>query len=253
MINQQVIILLQHNPIFLNIIIKLKNMAGIRDYIWILPFIGSILAAISIFTPAAVRIFGPGQYLQYMNGFYVFIVGGTPEFGFVDIPILMIVGVICLILIITCTIIMFISSLTHRKRDAPASWIVFGILFIGGASYYIGGTEVGYMMYGMINYDTSFSFWDIFTPSFGAIAPFISGGMSILGYIISKSVGKEQVEIAPISKDTTSVSKEEAPVSEAISQPIPIEESQSIKFCPTCGEKIPSAEAKFCPGCGLNL
>jgi len=228
-------------------------MAGIRDYIWILPFIGSILAAISIFTPAAVRIFGPGQYLQYMNGFYVFIVGGTPEFGFVDIPILMIVGVICLILIITCTIIMFISSLTHRKRDAPASWIVFGILFIGGASYYIGGTEVGYMMYGMINYDITVSFWENYTPSFGAIAPFISGGMSILGYIISKSVGKEQVKITPISKDTTSVSKEEAPVSEAISQPIPIEESQSIKFCPACGEKIPSAEAKFCPGCGQNL
>ena len=77
--------------------------------------------------------------------------------------------------------------------------------------------------------------------------------MSILGYIISKSVGKEQMEITPISKDITPVSKEEAPVSEAISQPIPIEESQSIKFCPTCGEKIPSADAKFCPGCGLNL
>ncbi|TET57808.1 MAG: hypothetical protein E3J52_09660, partial [Promethearchaeota archaeon] len=108
-------------------------MTGIRDYIWILPFIGSILAAISIFTPAAVWYSGLGQYLQYMTGFYVVLGGGTPSFGFVDIPILIIVGVICLILIITCTIIMFISSLTHRKRDAPASWIVFGILFIGGA------------------------------------------------------------------------------------------------------------------------
>ena len=228
-------------------------MTGIRDYIWILPFIGSILAAISIFTPAAVFSSGLGQLLQYMTGFYIVVGGGVPSFGFVDIPIIIIVGIICLILIITGTIIMFISSLTHRKSDAPASWIVLGILFIGGASYYIGGTEIGYMIYGMINFDTPLSFWENFTPSFGAIAPFISGGMSILGYIISKSVGKEQMEITPISKDITPVSKEEAPVSEAISQPIPIEESQSIKFCPTCGEKIPSADAKFCPGCGLNL
>jgi len=108
-------------------------------------------------------------------------------------------------------------------------------------------------MYGMINYETPLSFWDNFTPSFGAIAPFISGGMSILGYIISKSGGKEQVKITPISKDYTPVSKEEALVSEPISLPIPIEESQSIKFCPACGEKIPSADAKFCPGCGQNL
>ncbi|TKJ23841.1 MAG: hypothetical protein CEE43_01380 [Promethearchaeota archaeon Loki_b32] len=228
-------------------------MSGIRDYIWILPFIGSILAAISIFTPAAVISSGSGQLLQYMDGFYVILGRGTPEFGFVDIPILMIVGIVCLILMLTSTIIMFISSLTHRKSDAPASWIVLGILFIGGAIYYIAGTEVGYMIYGMINYDMQLSFWDIFDPSFGAIAPFISGGLSILGYIISKSVGKEQMEITPISKDITPVSKEEALVSEAISQPIPIEESQSIKFCPACGEKIPSAEAKFCPGCGQNL
>ena len=228
-------------------------MSGIRDYIWILPFIGSILVVISIFTPAAVSYSGPGTLLRYMVGFYVRIGTGTPSFGMTGIPILLIVGIVCLIIMLTGTIIMFISSLTHRKSDAPASWIVLGILFIGGASYYIGGTEVGYMMYWMINYGTTFSFWENYVPSFAAIAPFISGGMSILGYIISKSGGKEQVEITPISKEPMPATKYEAPVSEPISQPIPIEESQSIKFCPACGEKMPSAEAQFCPSCGLDL
>ena len=235
-------------------------MSGIRDYIWILPFIGSILAVISIFTPAAVSFLGPATILQYMTGLYVIMGGGSPSIGFVDIPIIIIVGIICLILMLVSTIIMFISSLTHRKRDAPASWIVIGILFIGGAIYYIAGTEVGIMMYGIINFDAPSSFWENFVPSFAAIAPFISGGLGISGYIISKFTGKEQGGIAPITKDTTPVSKvytpvskEEAPVSEPISQPIPIEESESIKFCPACGEKIPSGDAQFCPGCGTDL
>ena len=228
-------------------------MSGIRDYIWILPFIGSVLAAISIFTPAAVDFSGSGTWLQFMDGLYIIIGGGTPSFGFIEIPILLIVGIVCLILMLTSTIIMFISSLTHRKRDAPASWIVLGILFIGGAIYYIAGTEVGYMMYGMINYGMTFSFWDDMVPSFGVIAPFISGGLSITGYIISKFTGEEQAKITPISKEATPVSTEYVPLSEPISQPIPSEESQSIKFCPACGEKIPNADAQFCPGCGSDL
>ena len=222
-------------------------MPEIRENIWILPFIGSILTAISIFTPSAVYFSGIGQVFYYMDGFYItFRPMSGPSFGFIDIPILLIVGIISTILILTCTIILFISSLTHRKKDIPGAWIVLGIFFIGGTTYYIAGTEVGYLMYGLIHHDTALSFWEFHVPSFAAIAPFITGGLSILAFIIGKSTRKEEVEIKPISKEAPSVS-------EPVSQPIPIEDAQAVKFCPACGQKIPHAEAQFCPSCGYDL
>ena len=182
-----------------------------------------------------------------MDGFYVTFGSMTgPSFGFIDIPILVIVGIICTILILICTIIMFISSLTHRKKDIPGSWLALGIILMGGTIYYIAGTEMGYMMYLVLRGYPPSSFWGYNVPSFAVIAPFITSGISIVAFIIGKSTGKEEVEIKPISKEVP-------PVSEPISQPIPIEDAQAVKFCPACGEKIPHAEAQYCPSCGYDL
>jgi len=228
-------------------------MSNVRNYIWILPFIGSILIAISFFTPVIVF---PPNHLQYMNGFYLLVGGGFPTVGFFPIPGLLIVGISCTILLIICTIILFISSLTHRGKTTPGSWIALGILFIGGTIFYIAGTELGYFIYSMMHYMVPDSFWRGGIPSFAVIAPFIGGGLSILGFIIGKSAGKvEEVEIKPISKEEFPVTKEEPKVSEVITPQVsqPTQEPYDVNFCPVCGEKIPDAEAKFCPGCGYNL
>ncbi|MFX1380355.1 MAG: zinc ribbon domain-containing protein [Promethearchaeota archaeon] len=229
-------------------------MSEVRKYIWILPFIGSILTVISIFTPAVIFP-GPPHDLIYMNTFYLRVGGGFPVPGFLGIPSLMIVGIICTILIVVCTIILFISPLTHRGKKSPGSWIALGILLIGGAIFYIAGTELGYFIYSIINLMMPISFWEGAIPSFATIGPFIGGGLSILGFIIGRIAGEEEVEIKPISKESTPVVPDQSKVSEEIAPPVsqPIEEPHGINFCPVCGEKIPEAEAKFCPGCGYNL
>ncbi|MFX1500356.1 MAG: zinc ribbon domain-containing protein [Promethearchaeota archaeon] len=223
-------------------------MPIVRNYIWILPLIGSILTFISLFTPAAVYYSGSGNIFRFMDGVYVESGGlfSGPSFRFTNIPSVVIVGIISMIIIIICTIIMFISSLTHRNKETPGSWLALGIILIGGAIYYIVGTQIAYMFYGLIHDYTAFNFWRDFVPSFATIAPFITGGISIVAFIIGKTTSTEKVEIKPISK-------EESPISEPISQPIPIEETHSVKFCPACGEKIPHAEAQFCPSCGTDL
>ncbi len=222
-------------------------MVNIKEYVWILPFIGSILTAISLFTPAMVFPSIGGQILYYMDGFYLGIGGGSgPSPGFIGIPILVIIGIICTILILICTIILFISSLTHRKRETPGSWIALSIILIGGTIYFIAGTEVGYVMYLAIRNNPPSSFWRGSIPSFAVIAPFITAGISIVAFIIGKSARKEEVEITPISKEAL-------PVREPISQLSPIEDIQAVKFCPACGQKIPHAQAQFCPSCGYDL
>ncbi|MFW9821031.1 MAG: zinc ribbon domain-containing protein [Candidatus Thorarchaeota archaeon] len=231
-------------------------MSEVRKYIWILPFIGSILTAISLFTPAVIFPGAPHQLL-YMNGFYLLIGGGFPVPGYLFIPSLMIVGIGCFILILVCTIILFISPLTHRNKETPGSWIALGILLIGGTIFYIAGTELGYFIYSIINFASPDSFWTGGIPSFAVIGPFIGGGLSILGFIIGRSVGgaEEEVEIKPISKEEPALAQEEPQVAQQITPPVSesIEEPQLVNFCPVCGEKVPDADAKFCPGCGYNL
>ena len=86
-------------------------MKEIRNYIWIFPFIGSIIAVIGLFTPAAVYPAGFLTEIFWMYGFYLIVGGGVPDPGFyTNIPGLMIVGISSMIIIIVCTIILFVSS-----------------------------------------------------------------------------------------------------------------------------------------------
>lgn len=225
-------------------------MPEVRKYIWILPFIGSIITAIGLFTPAAVLPMGEVMELYWMHGFYLTIGGEYgPQPGFVySIPMLAIIGIGCTILILICTIIMFISSLTHRTRETPGSWLALGILLIGGTIFFIVGAEISFRINRLIFHDVIVGFWESRFPSFAVIAPFITGGLTILGFIIGKSTTEVEIDITPISKDITPVSKE-------ISQPVstPIKESQGARFCPQCGLKITAGEGKFCPNCGYEL
>jgi len=229
-------------------------MKEIKDYIWILPFIGSIVAVIGLFTPAAASHAGFFTEFFWMYGFYLVVGGGVPDPGFyVDIPGLMIVGISCMIVIIVCTIIMFISSLTHRGVEAPGSWLVLSILIIGAAIFFIGGAEVALRIYGFINFDiVDLSFWQNRTPGFAVIAPFIAGGLALLGFIISKAKREGEVKITPISTDETPDNKEILPT-EKETPPAVSTSGEAISFCPECGQKIPSSDDKFCLSCGFEL
>ena len=230
-------------------------MSEVRKYIWIMPFIGSIITAISLFTPAIISRVSPHQ-LIFMNGFYLYVGGGYPVPGYLSIPSLMIVGISCFILILVCTIILFISPLTHRGKETPGSWIALGILLIGGTIIYIAGMELGFFIYSIIHMIPPVSIWAGSIPSFAVVGPFIGGGLSILGYIIGKTAGvKEEVEIKPISKAEPVEVKEEHKIMEEVTLPAsePVVEHHIVNFCPVCGEKVPDIEAKFCPGCGYNL
>ncbi|MFX1308740.1 MAG: zinc ribbon domain-containing protein [Promethearchaeota archaeon] len=221
-------------------------MAEIKDYVWIFPFIGSILTAIGLFTPSAVYPMGLAAELYWMHGFYLIVGGGTPIPGFVfDIPGLIIIGIICIIPLIVCTIIMFISSLTHRGRDTPGSWLALSILFIAVTIFFIGGSELAFRINRIIHFGVDASFWLPRLPSFAVIAPFIAGGLGIIGFIIGRSTEKEKVEITPISEKPPPIEQEIPP---PVSGPI-----EGYRFCPDCGQEITSPDIKFCPNCGFEF
>lgn len=229
-------------------------MAEIRRYVWLFPFFGSILLAIGLFTPAAALPVGSMTELFWMHGFYLVLGGGYPDPGFItDLPGLMTIGISCMILILICTILMFVSSLNHRGVAAPGSWLALGVLLIGGTIFFIGGAEAAFRIHGIIDYDIyDLSFWEHRTPGFAVIAPFIGGGLSILGYIISKATINGGVEIRPISKEPTPEVKEITPVEKEIATPT-TPSGEGFRFCPECGQEISSPDDKFCLSCGFEF
>lgn len=230
-------------------------MAKFKDYVWLFPFIGAILVAIGLFTPAAIYHITGYTELYWMHGVVV-LTGGIdgPEVQFVDSLGLLIPGIISLILLTICTITMFVSALTHRGKETPGSWIALGILLIGGAIYYIAGTGVGFAINRMIELDITewVRFWENRTPGFAVIAPFIGGGLAILGAILGKTIGKQEAIGKP--KAIPQVEKS-VPVAET---PLPIptpvtEEAKVVRFCSECGTKIEQADSAFCSVCGFKF
>jgi hypothetical protein len=234
-------------------------MAEAKDYLWLCPFIGAILTGISLFTPAAFETYGNTSFI-WMTGFMV-VTGGMlgPETGFFAeplggevIPGYIIPGSIATVFLAICTIILFVSALTHRGKEIPGSWIALGIMLIAGAIYFIAGVEIGVATYFYNEGATEHvSFWyDIdYNPGFAVIAPFIGGGLALLGAIIGKAMGGAEVIGKP--KPVPQVEKP-IPVAETpppAPTPAP-EETKVVRFCSECGTKIEQADATFCSVCG---
>jgi hypothetical protein len=230
-------------------------MAEFKDYVWLFPFIGSILVAIGLFTPAAIYHITGYTELYWMHGVVV-LIGGIdgPEVHFVDSLGLLIPGIISLMLLTIFTIIMFVSALTHRGKETPGSWIALGILLIGAAIYFIAGTAVGFAINRMIELDITdwVRFWENRAPGFAVIAPFIGGGLAILGAILGKTIGKQKSIAKP--KVVPQV-EEPIPITEKpVSSPTPVpEESMVVRYCPECGTKIEQLGTAYCAVCGYKF
>ncbi|MFX0043527.1 MAG: zinc ribbon domain-containing protein [Candidatus Hodarchaeota archaeon] len=230
-------------------------MAKFNDYVWLFPFIGSILVAIGLFTPVAIYHIAGYTELYWMHGL-VILPGGMdgPEVQFVDIPGLLIPGIISLMLLTIFTVTMFVSALTHRGKETPGSWIALGILLIGTAIYFIAGTAVGFAINRMIELDITewVGFWENRTPGFAVIAPFIGGGLAILGAILGKTIGKQEglakPKAVPQVEETIHVAETPVP------SPIPVsEESMVVRYCPECGTKIEQLGTAYCAVCGYKF
>jgi len=152
---------------------------------------------------------------------------------------------------------LFVSSITHRQKETPGSWIALGILLIGGAIYFIAGVEIGVAIHWFNEFETYgytpewISFWNDYNynPGFAVIAPFIGGGLALLGAIIGKSIGKQEgigkPKAAPKVEKPAPVAERPAPT------PTPVtEEAKVVRFCPECGTKIEQADSTFCSACG---
>jgi len=165
-------------------------MVKIEKCIWIFPFIGGIITLISFLTPAAHRIyrspsFESDYYLWMCNLFisHRYETGiHTTEIKFDINLISLIPSIICSLLIIFFNITCIITANKYRKGvlNTKISWLVLAILTIITAIVWMVMMEVSrVILYGH-------TFWDIVSPNFGIIGPFLDAGLEIIGFVLTK-------------------------------------------------------------------
>jgi len=237
-----------------------NKIADIKDYIWTIPLIGGILLLISFFTPSAyATVMGISEY-QWMWGlFHVDIYGYSPETGLTlteepaeyMIPIFL-SGIFSAIIILIASIMLITSANSIRKgrknsKDFENMWLGMGILVFIAAIIYMVGIDITTKNYlkwiiSQLPPDsyTIPDFWDVYDPGFGIIAPFLSGGLAIVGGVTSKYVSKR--EVIPLEKKAIPTA-----------EPSITKEPKVFNYCPECGQKITYKESKYCSSCGFEF
>jgi len=212
------------------------------QYIWITPLFGGLLAFIGLLTPAATLstyIFGSSAQIWMWGLFSVRIwdiyEGHITTTRITGDPIELTISIIATLVVLIGVIGLFSSANTSRKLGfAKQKGVVPSIILIIGALIWI----IGFEVYSQIS--TGASFWDFMGPGFGVIAPFLGAVVTLIGYAAVKTSPKRPQE--PVT-----------PIKSTIETQVNTYAPHSLKFCPSCGEKIAEANQQYCINCGHNL
>lgn len=239
----------------------MNKIAGTKDYIWTIPLTGGILLLISFFTPSAyISQFGISEY-DWMWGLFHYdddIYGYTKtDFWFNQEPAeylipIFLSGISSAIMILIASIALITSANSVRVRrksskEFGGTWLALGIMIFIAAIIYIIGIDITYRNF----YENWVipqlppgdyavpSYWDIYDPGFGIIAPFITGVLAIVGAVASFFSKRE---VIPLKKKGI-----------LTAEPSITKEPKIFNYCPECGQKGIIKQGKYCPNCGFKF
>lgn len=161
----------------------------IKKYLWLFPFIGSIITIISFATPAVYFIYRSPTYdtefYRWMLDFYfshVYELGVDKYTFHQSTSFTGYISIFASITIIISNIFIILSVRKYRKENLEfkKNWLILALITIS--------LTIGWMIMKEISTIISFghSFWGLLSPSFGIIGPFIGGSLVVLGYIFYK-------------------------------------------------------------------
>ncbi len=220
------------------------------EKMWSIPLIGGIIAIIAVLTPvASFDTMGVSWYWWMWTLSVMGISGMGSEALFiteVDIMIPSLITTVIMILNIISLLSLAIKTKTRKldTKNFESTSIIIGILLIGITIYYLVTIDSAFYD-GLIIEGTSFPmgyhFWEVFSPSFGVIGPFLSAVLTFIGAGVFRYYSKRRVELTPIKMGTF---EERRPI---------IKSEGGLNFCPECGQKILSTAQRFCMNCGFEL
>jgi hypothetical protein len=214
-----------------------------KDYSWVLPLIGGILTIIGILLPTAYFTYSGTSWTWWVWNLTVMSVSGYgSESVFISEIDFIIPSMITSITISLSAINLLILS--YRTKEAGLNkrdFLLWSLLSsgatIGVMIYYINAMQLaffdGVTIEGEI-FPAGYSFWQVFSPGFGVILPFISSILAGIGvgvFLYSLKQNERMIEhYTPVS--------------------IPI---GNLNYCPQCGFKLIKPDLNFCTNCGFKL
>jgi ABC-type dipeptide/oligopeptide/nickel transport system permease component/ABC-type dipeptide/oligopeptide/nickel transport system permease subunit len=170
-------------------------MSEIKNYFWTFPLLGGILIIIGLLTPFSMA---EGTF-NWLWGFNYFEFAGDAhlnwifnlDFGDFTASIIAINYIFLSILFVCAILSIFYSLKLWKKGDFQRDqkkWLILGILIIISTIIYLISFEILMRAYYHEEFDIKASYWDYLNPGFALIAPFISGGIIITGFIVNKYV-----------------------------------------------------------------
>ncbi|MFX1243066.1 MAG: hypothetical protein ACFFA7_17605 [Promethearchaeota archaeon] len=165
-------------------------MSYFKKKLWLLPIIGSIIALISLFTPATSLDYSGSFSIQWMFQLGLRIEpvlelslwrGVSPEV----IPLLFL-SITLSLLNFASSIISILLTLKYKRNSMSylklkKYWLLFGVLIALSTLAWIIMMEVFY------NITWGNSHWQFYSPNFGVIGPFIGSTLIIIGFFQVKN------------------------------------------------------------------
>ncbi len=175
----------------------MNKISNSKNYIWSFPLLAGIVTIIGLLTPSSaleeVEIHWMWG-LRYLNLFPV-----DTSFNWIFelapkdfTPIIFICKIIPFFILLIIAILSIIFALKLRKRgdfqDFERKWLLCGISFIIIGIFYLIEIEILMHYYYEEFFGLDISYWENYTPGFAVIAPFISGAVILIGFVVNKYV-----------------------------------------------------------------
>ncbi len=228
----------------------MRKVGGSKEYNWLIPLFGGIIALIGFVTPAA----SISNFISTLN-IWMWGLFSIKEFDYYTLnyytatqftinPIEIIISLISSLIVLIGIISLIAKANSYRKNQSlEGKWISPSILLIIGSLIWIVGMEI----YSQI--DIGLSFWTFISPGFGVIGPFFGAIITLIGYAVIRSKPKQPREVITpqvgqeihpykIQQQPSSLHPQESPIVK-----------QAIKYCIRCGEKN-LKESLYCIECG---
>ncbi|MFX1521886.1 MAG: zinc ribbon domain-containing protein [Promethearchaeota archaeon] len=219
------------------------------EYMWLFPAFSVFFMILALITPTAYfDIMGVSWTWWMWNMTFMSASGLGSEFVFIPEIDFIIPSLITTCVMIFIFIFLIALTLNTRKkkldtRGFELTSIIIGILIIVITVYYLVALDFafydGLVIEGTL-FPAGYHYWEVFTPSFGVVGPFLTAIVLFIGSGAFRYYSK-RVDLILSTVETTPKIESK------------IKLAGGINFCPECGQKRISSTHHFCTKCGFEF